>query len=451
MEESMSNPPISRRTFLRGVGTAMALPLLEGMIPTSALAQAVKAKPTRMAFIFVPNGVHMPAWTPAAEGAEFTLPSILEPLKNVKDSLTILTGLTQNNASALGDGGGDHARSSAAWLTGCHPRKTDGADIKNGISIDQLVAQHVGKYTKFPSLEIGCDGSGMAGNCDSGYSCAYSSNIAWAGEATPIAKEIDPRQVFERLFGNGDPSEGVESRKRRERYQQSILDFVASDAQKLKTRLGVRDQHKLDEYFDGVREIERRLTFAEKSNVEAKLAATDRPTGVPADMGEHIRLLGDMMVLAFQADLTRVCTFMLANDGSNRSYQSIGVPEGHHDMSHHGGDPVKQDKVRQINRFHMTQIAYVLEKMQAIKEPDGTMLDNSMVIYGAGISDGNRHNHDDLPILMAGKGGGRIKTGRHVVYKDGTPMTNLFLCMADRMGVTTDHIGDSTGRLAQLI
>jgi len=446
---NLPEPLISRRTLLRGAGTIMALPMLEAMMPLGALAQSGKKAPLRMAFMFVPNGMHMPAWTPAKEGALELMPT-MQPLAKVKDSLTVMTGLTQHNAFALGDGGGDHARSSAAFLTGCHPRKTDGADIKAGISADQLAAQRIGNNTRFPSLELGCERGAQAGNCDSGYSCAYSSSIAWRGESTPVAHEVDPRAVFERLFGGSEPGETAESRKKRESYKKSVLDFVLEDAKGLQAKLGVHDQNKLDEYMTGVREIERRVEMAEKANVAGKLAA-DRPTGVPSDFGEHIRLMGDMLVLAFQTDMTRIATFMLANDGSNRNYSTIGVPEGHHDCSHHGRDPIKQGKVQQINTYHMTQVAYMLEKMQAIKEGDGTLLDNCMIVYGAGISDGDRHNHDDLPILLAGKGGGTIKAGRHIRYQNGTPLTNLFLCLLDRMGVHADTLGDSSGRLEQLI
>lgn len=308
----------------------------------------------------------------------------------------------------------------------------------------------VGKKTPFESLELGCERGAMAGNCDSGYSCAYSSSISWRGESTPNAHEVDPRAVFERLFGNNDPSESEESRVRRQGFKKSILDFVLEDATKLKKQLGVKDQNKLDEYFTGVREIEDRLTRVEKMNSNASYALK-KPTGVPQEMGEHVRLMADMMVLAFQADLTRICTFMLANDGSNRAYQTIGVPEGHHDMSHHGGDKYKQAQVAKINLYHMQQVAYFLEKMDSIREGDGTLLDNSMIVYGAGISDGDRHNHDDLPILLAGGGAGTIKQGRHVKFEHDTPLNNLFLSMLDRMGVHAETIGDSTGRLTTLI
>ena len=446
----MSKIIVPRRTFLRGMGTLMALPMLEAMLPLSALAQsASKHRINRMAFLFVPNGIHMPDWTPTTEGA-FELPWIMEPLKNVKNSLTVLTGLAQHNAFALGDGGGDHARSTAAWLTGCHPKKTDGADIHNSVSVDQLAAKYVGNNTSLPSLEIGCERGAQSGDCDTGYSCAYSSSISWRGETTPMAHETSPRAVFERLFGSGDPNESAESKTRRIRDRQSILDFVTEDANALKNKLGSRDKAKLNEYFDGVREIEQRLTRMENATVQGAVAPKDEPNGKPATYAEQLRLLSDMMVLAFQSDQTRICTFMYANDGSNRAYNEIGVPEGHHDMSHHGHDPVKQDKVRHINRFHVENLAYLLEKLQSIHEPEGTLLDNSMIVYGAGISDGDRHNHNDLPILMAGGGAGTLKTNRHITYPQDTPMTNLFLSMLDRMGVPADHIGDSTGRLQQL-
>ncbi len=441
---------IPRRTFLKGIGTAMSLPLLEAMLPVSAVAQAIdKARPNRMAFLFVPNGVNMQHWTPAAEGAGFTLPHILEPLAEVKDSINILTGLTQKHAFANGDGPGDHARSAAAWLTGVQPKKTKGSDIKLGISADQLAALKVGGRTKFASLEIGCERGAQAGDCDSGYSCAYSSSISWRGESTPVAKEVNPRLVFERLFGAGSQAEQSESQARRDRYRLSILDLVLEDASRLKQRLGIRDQKKMDEYLAAVREIEVRLQRLEGAESLAVKGAT-RPTGIPSNYGEHIRLMGDMMVLAFQSDTTRVCTFMFANEGSNRSYREIGVSEGHHDISHHGRDEEKLEKKKQIDRFHVEQLAYILNKMQSIDEGNGTLLDNTMLVYGGGISDGDRHNHDDLPILMAGKGAGTIRTGRHVRYSNGTPMNNLFLSLLDRIGVPGETLGDATGKLDQL-
>lgn len=444
------NRIISRRTVLHGMGTAMALPLLEGMMPLTALAQSAKPQAKRMAFLFVPNGVNMADWTPATTGKDFALPYLLEPFKEIRDSISILTGLTQDKARANGDGPGDHARSAAAWLTGCQPRKTSGANIKAGISVDQVAARAIGRQTKFPSLELGCERGGMAGDCDSGYSCAYSSSISWHSEATPVAKEIDPRLVFERLFGVTDPNESAESRYRRKVYNQSILDFVQEDATRLKKQLGQQDQRKLDEYFAGVRDIERRLAWQEKASKEVRLSGLNIPAGVPKDYDEHIRLMGDMMILAFQADLTRVCTFMFANEGSNRSYRQINIAEGHHELSHHGRQQDKLEKIRAINRFHTEQLAYILKKMQSIKEGDGTLLSNSLIVYGSGISDGDRHNHDDLPILLAGLGGGTVRTGQHIKYANNTPMNNLFLAMLERAGVRAETIGDSTGKLQPL-
>lgn len=441
---------LPRRTVLKGIGTALSLPLLEAMLPLSAIAQTVdKARPNRMAFLFVPNGINMEHWTPRAQGAGFDLPSILEPLADVKDSFNILTGLTQKHAFANGDGPGDHARSSAAWLTGVQPRKTAGSDIRAGISADQLAAAKVGHRTKFASLEIGCERGAQAGDCDSGYSCAYSSSISWRGESTPVAKEVNPRLVFERLFGNGNAGEQSESQSRRDRYRLSILDMVVEDAAKLKARLGQRDQKKMDEYLQAVREIEVRLQRLEGSESLAVKGAA-KPGGIPVDYGEHIRLMGDMMVLAFQADVTRICTFMFANEGSNRTYRHIGVSEGHHDISHHGRDADKLEKKRQIDRFHVEQLAYILKRMKAIEEPHGSLLDNTMLVYGGGISDGDRHNHDDLPILLAGRGAGTIQTGRHVRYANGTPMNNLFQSLLDRIGVPGETLGDATGKLDQL-
>jgi len=444
---------ISRRTVLRGVGTALALPWLEGMGSYQTWAQAVKdtpkALPRRMAFLYVPNGVHMETWTPGDEGTQFTLPSTLQALAPFQQELLVLSGLTQDNANAKGDGGGDHARALSAFLTGAHPRKTDGANIQVGISVDQVAASKIGQMTRFPSLELGCDPSAQAGNCDSGYSCAYSSNIAWSTENTPLAKEVNPRSVFDRLFGNGDSAEMAASSARRSRYRKSILDFVNDDAHRLRDRLGITDARKLDEYLTSVREIERRLALASLPAPDVP-EGTVRPSGVPGDYQEHIRLMYDLMALAFQTDLTRVITFVLANEGSNRSYAFLGAPEGHHDLSHHGNDKDKQAKLAKINTFHVEQFAYLVGKLRAIREGEGTVLDHSMIVFGSGIGDGDRHNHNDLPILLAGRGSGTIQTGRHVKYASGTPLNNLFLSMLDRMESHVDQLGDSQGALPQL-
>ncbi len=451
---------LSRRTVLRGLGTVMALPFLEAMAPSTALAGALgavskrgAAPPVRMAFIFVPNGVHMPDWTPAAAGSDFELPHILQPLRSVQDDLLVLSGLTHDKGRANGDGPGDHARSASVFLTGAQPVKTSGATIRSGISVDQAAAENIGHLTRFPSLELGCERGRNSGNCDSGYSCAYSNNISWKSPATPMGQEIDPRHVFDRLFANDVTSEVAANGEKRRKQRLSILDFVLEDARRLKGRLGASDQRKLEEYFSGVREIEVRLATAGRVDEDADIR---EPAGLPAATGElleykeQLNLLSDMMVLAFQGDVTRVSTFMFASAGSNRNYRFIGVPDGHHELSHHQGRPEKHAKIREINRFHVEQLAYFLERLKSIREGDGTLLDNCMIVYGSGLSDGNRHNHDDLPILLAGRGGGSIDTGRHVQCGAETPMCNLFLSMLDRIGVPIDRIGDSTGRLGRL-
>jgi hypothetical protein len=443
----MTRTLISRRTVLRGVGAAVALPWLEAMTPLSALASAPAAKsiPTRMAFLYVPNGKNMPDWTPKAEGSVFELPAILKPLEPVKDDLLVLTGLTADKARPNGDGPGDHARALAAFLTGCQPRKTDGVDIRAGISVDQVAAARLADQTRLPSLEIGCEGGRQAGNCDSGYSCVYSSTISWRSATTPVPKEINPRLVFERLFGSGPDAE----RARRDATRRSILDFVREDAGGLRRQLGAGDRRKLDEYFSSLRDIEQRIDRAARLP-EVKAPDYARPAGVPKEFEEHLRLMCDLLVLAFQTDVTRVATFVLANEGSNRPYRFIGVPEGHHDLSHHGNDPKKRAKIREINRFHVSQLAYLLKGLKAVKEGDGTLLDHCMIAYGSGNSDGNRHNHDDLPVLLAGKGGGTIKTGRHLRYPRNTPLNNLWLAMLDRVSVKVPNLGDATGRLPGL-
>ncbi|MBI3839744.1 MAG: DUF1552 domain-containing protein [Planctomycetia bacterium] len=440
---------ISRRTVLRGLGTAISLPLLDAMTPAIGLAaDEKKMAPTRMAFVYLPNGMHMPDWTPAAVGGDFELPYILEPLKPVKDRLLVLSGLAQDHGRPHGDGPGDHARALSSFLTGQQARKTHGADIKVGVSVDQVAARNVGQRTRFPSIELGCDRGSQAGNCDSGYSCSYSTNISWRTETTPQAKEIDPKLAFERLFSGG--AGGAEARTKRDRYEKSILDLVLEDAHQLQSRLGVKDRRKLDEYLNSVRELELRISSAGRNPAEP-VPNYQVPTGIPADYAEHIRLMYDLMALAFQGDITRVSTFVVANEGSNRAYPFINVPDGHHDLSHHGGNPEKQAKIREINRFHVTQFLHFLEKLQGISEGEHTLLDNSMIVYGSGIGDGNAHNHDNLPILLAGRGGGTIASGRHLRYEKETPLNNLYLSMLDRMDSSVESLGDSTGRLESLL
>lgn len=446
-------PRISRRTVLRGLGASIALPLLDCMGTTQAVASVTspESAPRRMAFLFVPNGVHLPDWTPKSAGYGFELPYILEPLAKVKDDLLVLSGLTHDKGRANGDGPGDHARSASVFLTGAQPRKTDGGDIRSGISVDQAAAEVIGHATRFPSLELGCEQGRSAGNCDSGYSCAYSSNISWASENSPVGKEVNPRLVFERLFAGNVKSDVAENRGRRALLRKSVLDFVADDASRLRGKLGRSDQRKLDEYLAGVRQIERRIEKVESDErVVRNTGEIEVPAGIPPEYADHLRLMCDMMVLAFQSDLTRVSTFMFANAGSNRSYRQIEVPDGHHDLSHHGGDPRKHAKIRKINRFHVAQFAYLIERLRSVREGTGTLLDNCMIVYGSGLSDGNRHNNEDLPVLLAGGAGCRVSTGRHVVYERETPLTNLFLSLLDRVGAPRDYLGDSTGRLTRL-
>ncbi len=445
-----SNPGITRRTALKGLGTAIALPWLESLA-LAAPAAGAAAAPRRLAFVYVPNGAKMDDWSPTyGAGKLAELPEILKPLEGMKDYLNVVTGMTLDKARANGDGPGDHARAMAAFLTGRQPRKTHGADIKVGMSADQHVANAIGDKTRFPSLELGIEPGKPAGNCDSGYSCAYQANFSWRTDSTPNAKEVDPKAVFDRLFGGVDPKELAEARARRELYNQSVLDFVNEDAKGLSKSLGTGDKKKLDEYLASVREVEMRIEKARRVNA-APIPKPDmeRPTGVPRDWQDHVRLMIDLLVLAFQTDLTRVITFPIANDGSNRPYKMIGVPEGHHELSHHGSDPKKLEKIKKINVLHMEQFAYMLEKMKAVKEGDGNLLDNSMIVYGSGIGDGNRHNHDDLPILLAGRGGGSIKCGRHLVFPKSadTPLMNLYLALFERMGAPARSFGDSTGVL----
>ena len=455
------NRRISRRTMLKGLGTAIALPWLEGMasaievLPLTAQA----ARPIRTAFMYVPNGVHMQDWTPTATGTSWELPWILEPLKPFQKDLNVLTGLALDKAKPNGDGPGDHARAQASFLTGRQARKTNGADIRVGQSADQWIAGRVGEQTKFSSLELGIEGGRQAGNCDSGYSCAYQSNFSWRSDTTPNAKEIDPKLVFGRLFGSGTAKEQDAQRIKREQYNKSILDFVREDAKSLTNQLGANDQRKMDEYLSSVRELEIRIDKARqvKDSKPAMPPGISAPTGIPKDVQAHMRIMADLMILAFQADLTRVVTFPFANDGSNRPYPFLNVKigeknetvrEGHHDLSHHGGDKTKHAKIRRINRFHIEQVAYILGKLKSIKEGDKSLLDQSMIVYGSGIGDGNRHNHDDLPILVAGHGGGHLQTGRHLKFSKDTPLMNLYLAMFQRLGCPTKSFGDSTGVLA---
>lgn len=441
---NFTNKALARRTFLRGLGASIALPALDAMAPALASSTLPGPTPVRMAFVYVPNGIDMRHWNPSYEGALGELPRTLKPMEPFCSDITLLGNLTHNGGRALLDGAGDHGRCCGGYLSGVQVRKTY-VDIKAGISCDQIVANEVGKKTRFPSLEIGMEDSRQAGDCDSGYSCAYTNNLAWRSETQPLPPLLDPRALFERLFGNGVIL-SPEQRALQSKYRRSILDFVTADTQKLQSNLGPTDKRKLDEYLSSIRSIETQLEKAEKDNSQIN-PGMPKPYGVPADFAEHFKLMTDMITVAFQADLSRVVTFLVTREGSSRAYREIGIPDGHHPLTHHQNNPEMMEKVAQINHYHVKQFAGWIEKLKATKEGDGNLLDNSMIAYGAGLSDGNRHTHEDLPLLLAGRAGGKIKPGRRIVYRKETPISNLYMTMMDNMGVKTEHFGDATGPL----
>jgi hypothetical protein len=439
----------SRRRFLKGAGVSMALPALASLAPGGAFAAAKNAQaPTRMAFVYVPNGAIPAAWWPAGEGgSDFALSPTLSPLAKVQKHLQIISGLEDLSANPGPDGAGDHARAGGTFLTGVRIKKTAGSDIHAGISIDQVVANQVGHHTRFASLELSCDVVRKSGECDSGYACAYEYNMAWRSHNQPLAPEHNPRFAFERLFGDGPAGQRVANLKRRQAEQNSILDYVLADAKSVNARLDGRDRQKLDQYLTSVREIEQRIELTAKMKVQNP--EIDAPAGVPVDYAEHVALMFDMLLLAFQTDSTRIATLLMAREGSNRPFADIGIASGHHDLTHHKNSPEIIAKVQEIDRWYVTRLGAFLEKMAATKDVDGrSLLDNSMIMYGSGNADGNRHSHDNLPILLAGAGGATFKTGKYVKVKP-TPLTNLFLTMADGMGASgIDSHGDSTGRLS---
>jgi hypothetical protein len=396
-----------------------------------------------MGFVYVPNGMDIRNWVLDYEGPLTKLSRIMQPLEPYKSDITVLANLTHNNGRALLDGAGDHGRCCGSYLTGVQPKKS-AVDIKCGISCDQIVANAIGSQTRFPSLELGMEDVRQAGDCDSGYSCAYTNNLAWRSETQPLPPILDPRALFERLFGKGAEL-SPEARALRARYRKSILDFVTDDTRKLQTGLGPTDRRTLDEYLSSIRDIELQLQKAERDNAQID-PKMEKPYGVPADFAEHFKLMTDMLTVALQADLSRVFTFLVTREGTSRSYREIGIADGHHPLTHHRNDPALMEKVAQINTYHVKQFAGWVEKLKSIKEGDRSLLDNCMIVYGAGLADGNRHNHEDLPTLIAGRGGDYIKTGRRMVFRKETPMSNLFLTMMDRMGVHAEHFGDSTGR-----
>lgn len=494
---------MDRRTMLKGMGAAMALPMLESMVGSgvgsgmrSASASLAKSAAnsvansgnpaTRAAFIFFPNGVNPATWQlPKPEvSANSPAPSdrpkkgdligerslneldtfsdSLSPLMDVRDDLSVMSGLTLHKARANGDGPGDHARASASFLTGEQAYKTSGSNIRIGVSVDQVAAREMNAATPLSSLELGCDRGTLTGNCDSGYACAYVSNISWRDERTPMLKEIDPAQVFARLFGSKDQAMAKEAQERLMSRRQSILDFVAEDARQLEKQLGAQDRLKLHAYQESVRDIENRIQRATQEHEDIDLpdlgdpGYVARPDGIPAEHAAHQRLMYDLMLLAFQTDQTRIATLMLNRAGSNRRYRSIGIREGHHHLSHHQHDDVKIQAIRKIDHFNVQQFAYFVQRLRDTPEvsPDGqamgSLLDHSMILFGSGINDGNRHDHDDLPIVFAGGKGLGIETGRHLRYAKNTPLCNLYLSMLHKLGVqgeAAEQFGDSTGTL----
>jgi hypothetical protein len=432
----------------------IALPALEGLggLPTAAasgVSTAQSVSPTRLAFLYVPNGVHYRSWKPEQTGTNYELTETLKPLEKYRSDITIFSGLSQHNAHALGDGPGDHARGAAVFLTGEHPVKSAGKDIRAGVSVDQIAARHLGRDTRFASLELGSEPGKLAGSCDSGYGCAYSNTISWKSPTQPVEKETNPAVLFDRLFGGGSATEQRQSQQRRRHTRQSILDFVANDARQLRGRLSASDRRKVEQYLEGVREVERRLE-------NPALVAGDgpwlaRPDGPPDELGERIRLMGDMMVLAFASDATRVCTLMFGNEGSNYPYRELGHSEGHHSLSHHRRQRDMVRQIEEINQYHVKQLVYVLDKLSQPDEQGNRLLDSTLLVYGSGIGDGDRHNHDNLPIVVAGRGNGLITPGRHVEYSEETPLMNLFLSMLHGVGVDIDRVGDSTGPLPGLV
>jgi hypothetical protein len=452
---------LNRRHFLRGLGACVAVPAFHSLLPRAAMATEAIAgvastgaaasamssgSPLRMAFVTFPNGANQYNWWPTGEGKDFELNATMKALAGVKQKIQVISGLAHHNADPGADGAGDHARANATLLTGVRAKKTAGADIHLGKSIDQVAAEHIGHLTRFPSLELSCDPHRQSAGCDSGYSCAYQYNVSWRSENTPVTPEADPRLVFERLFGGGPRGQRQEAYRIRQQTQKSILDFVLADARSLQRKLGDKEERKLDEYLSSIREIEKRIEHAESFGPVPD-PAVDTPKGVPGEVGDHMDLMYDLLVLAFQTDSTRIATLMLGHDGDNRPYPQLGVADGHHNISHHQEKPDLLDKIGRIDEHHVTHFARFLEKLDAARDSDGrSLLDNSMIVYAGGNGDGNRHTHDNLPIIMAGCGGGSIETGRYLKVPE-APMCNMFLEMLDRLKIEgVDQFGDSTGR-----
>lgn len=428
--------PLSRRTVLRGLGASIALPWLESMMPRAFASGAPVRHPVRMAFMYVPNGIQMGQWTPTTEGARFELPPLLTPLAAVRDDINVLTGLAALEGRMYGDGG-NHAPAMGSFLTGVHPTKAP----RCGISADQLAAARIGHQTRLPTLELSCHRTGRP-SCDK-YPCVVTSTMSWASPTQPLPTEGSPRAIFDRLFRANDQRD-----RQRINARRSILDTVREEANSLSSQVSSNDRHRVEEYLTSIRDIEQRIARAESIPAPRLPEGTVRPEErMPNDFAQYVRILGDLMVLAFQTDVTRICTLIFDSEGSNRSYQEIGVRSAHHDLSHHNNNEAMVRSILQIERYHVTQLAYIIDRLKRIREGEGTLLDNCMIAYGCGLGDGNRHDHFDLPILLAGKGGGAIRSGRHIRYPQNTPVTNLWLAMLDRAGAAAPRLGDSTGLL----
>jgi hypothetical protein len=443
----MMKKSLSRRTVLRGLGASIALPLLDGMIPAFAAIRQTIARPVhRLCAIYLPNGCQMENWTPSTEGGEFELKAILEPLEPFRKHFSVLSGLCNHQADAYtGEGAGDHSRGPTSWLSGVHAKKTEGADLQAGTTVDQIAARELGRETQLASLELALESTEMLGSCDAGYSCAYQGTISWRSPTTPLPMENDPRAVFERLFGGSDSTD-AKDRLLRIRRDRSLLDSVTRQVVGLKEKLGPRDRSKLGEYLEAVRDVERRIQTAEEQSAK-ELPVVEQPWGIPPTFEEHAKLMFDLQVLAYQCDLTRVITFMLGREVSNRTFPEIGVPDPHHPISHHQNNPERIAKVTKINTYQAKMFAYFLEKLRSTPDGDGSLLDHVTIIYGAGLSDADLHNHENLPILVAGGGSGQLRGGRHIRYAQHTPVTNLYVSLMDKIGIPVDQIGDSTGHL----
>ena len=441
---------LPRRMFLHGMGVAVGLPFLDSMMPALAVAGETASKAARrMTVIYLPNGIMMDQWTPAAEGKAFEMTPILEPLTPLREHLLLISGLAHpEGIAAPGEAGGDHARAASSFLTGVHAKRTEGADLKAGVSLDQIAAKELGKYTQLASLELALDSNETIGECESGYSCAYTNTLAWRTPTTPMPMENQPRAVFENLFGDSSSTDS-KARLAQIESDHSVLDFVSQGVNSLMKRVGAGDRSKLTEYFDAIRDVERRVQLAEEQS-SRELPRLDRPVGIPATYEEHAKLMYDLQVLAYQVDLTRVTTFMMGHEQTNRSYGEIGIPDTHHSLSHHGGNAEKKAKLTKINTYHIKTLAYFLEKLRSTPDGDGSLLDHSVILYGAGLSDANMHTHVNLPILLAGGGAGKIKGGRHLRVPADTPMPRLYGTLLDVVGVPLGNLQSSDGRLDPL-